>query len=73
MDATNELRKARVSAPLDGIHKDVGSAYDLVLGIEEWKHLEVELVFGRFRAGSAYGDLSGRDAWNGELKVDYNF
>jgi len=45
----------------------------MVIGLRGWEHLEVEFSAGLFRAGSAYGPLSGETAYITTLKVKYNF
>lgn len=44
-----------------------------MLGLEEWKHWESELVGALFVAGDAYGPLSGETASNLIFKLTYNF
>ena len=44
-----------------------------MLGLHKWEHLEVECSAGLFRAGSAYGLLSGETAYLTILEVTYNF
>lgn len=49
----NELRDARVDLELDGTHRDLGSAVDVVLALEEWERFEFFGVLSGFRAGRA--------------------
>ena len=67
------LRESRLQTEPDGFHTDIGSEWDVVLGIEEWKHLETEVVGSMFRAGRAYGAREGERAFLLILKVDVNF
>jgi hypothetical protein len=67
------LRDARLKADPDGRAVHVGREWNLVLGLEESRHVEIELVAGLFRAGRAYGDLRGQNAFNLILKADLNF
>lgn len=67
------LRDARIGTDPEGNRQAIGQEWDLVVGLEEWKHVEIELVGALFRAGSAYGPLSGETAFNVILKIDYNF
>jgi len=71
--ASDSLRNARLDADPDGISRSIGTEYDIVLGIEEWKHLELELVLGVFRAGSAFGADDGEYASTAIFKLNYNF
>jgi hypothetical protein len=52
---------------------DFGQEWDVVIGIEEWEHLELELVGAVFRAGNAYGSRSGEQASALIFKLNYNF
>jgi hypothetical protein len=70
---TPSLRGARLKAKPLGKQRTVGQEWDLVLGLEEWKHIEIELIGALFRAGSAYGPLSGETAYGVILEMDYNF
>ncbi len=73
VDPEPALVNARLRAEPDGKHRDLGQEMDVIFGIEEWKHLELEWVFGIFRAGSAFGARQGRIAWNTIFKLNYNF
>ena len=73
VDAAADLRGDRLKASPLGVDRSIGSEIDIVVGIEEWKQLEVELVFGLFRAGNAFGPLSDEVATVAILKLDYNF
>ena len=54
------LRDAGIDLPLTGRHRDLGHELDLVLALEEWERLELELVGSVFRAGRAFGDERGK-------------
>ncbi len=41
--------------------------------IKQWKNIEIELVGAAFRAGNAYGALSGRMVYGLFTKVTYEF
>lgn len=71
--ATSSLRDDDLDANPLGKHRTIGQEWDVVLGLEEWQHIEVGLIGSLFRAGSAYGPLSGEIAYGLILKVDYNF
>jgi len=58
------LRDARVEATLTGADRDVGHGVDLVLALEEWERLELELIVAGFRTGDAFG--SERSRWSYE-------
>jgi len=61
----------RIDPDATGLATDLGQEIDIVLGLEEWEHLELEFVGGFFAPGPA---LSDRDtAWLATAKVNYNF
>ena len=67
------LEFGRIDAKLDGISDDIGYELDVVVGLEEWTHLEMEFVAGIFQAGRAYGQFAGERAFTFDLKIEYNF
>jgi alginate production protein len=67
------LRDSRLKADPEGKGQTIGQEWDMVIGLRGWEHLEVEFSSGLFRAGSAYGPLSGETAYITTLKVKYNF
>jgi alginate production protein len=48
-----ELRDARLELELDAAHRDLGSAVDVVLALEEWERFEFFGVLSGFRPGRA--------------------
>ncbi|MFD0738863.1 alginate export family protein [Lysobacter koreensis] len=56
------LRDARLELELDAVHRDLGSALDLVLAVEEWERVEFFGVLSGFRAGRAVA--AGDGAWS---------
>ncbi|WP_256868364.1 alginate export family protein [Candidatus Entotheonella palauensis] len=73
VEPQDRLRDVRINADPEGEGRRIGQEWNLIVGIEEWKHWEIEWIGALFRAGSAYGDLSGELAYQVTLKVDYNF
>jgi hypothetical protein len=71
--AADFLRDGEIDADPLGIDKDIGEELDIVVGLENWKHVELEFVAAVFRAGDAFGSLSGETATNVILKFNYNF
>jgi hypothetical protein len=55
VDAAKFLRSADVRRQPAGRRRGIGHELDLVIGIEEWEHVEIELVGSAFRAGPAFG------------------
>jgi hypothetical protein len=66
------LRSAIQGRGMDLVHDNVGTEWDLVVGIEEWKHLELELDVGWFSPGSAWRGPT-EDALFLGLKTKYVF
>ena len=73
LEPNDFLRDARIDADPEGRKRAIGQEWNLIVGIEEWKHWEIEGMIALFRAGSAFGDLSGEWAYQCTLEVDYNF
>ncbi len=72
-EAAATLRESRVKASAGGSNPDLGHEIDLIVGLEEWEHIEIELIGSVFRAGSAFGSREGEIAGLGIFKMDYNF
>lgn len=68
-----ELRDAQLEAALTGTRRDLGQGLDLVLALEEWEHLEMDVAAGVFRAGTAFGPDAGRWSFGGHLALRYAF
>ncbi len=71
--AMDELRNSRLRTNPEGVNRDIGEAFNIILGLEDWKQLEFELIVAQFYAGKAYGAFSGRTASNIMLQAEYNF
>jgi hypothetical protein len=67
------LRDARVDVDPTGKKPGIGRRWDVVFGLQEWKHVQLDLIGSLFRAGSAYGLLSGKNAFGLFVKMDFNF
>ena len=73
LDAADEIRGARLERNPDGNNTEIGTELDLILGIEEWKNLEFDLVFSRFKAGDAFNGFKGETAFKLNLDLSYRF
>ena len=71
--ATNFLRDTRIRPDPSGLNGDIGQELDLIIGLEEWEQVELELVNTWFWAGDAFGSQSGQLAFNTIFKFNYNF
>ena len=67
------MRKARIKAKPLGNDKSIGREWDIVTGIEEWRHVDLELAAALFSAGDAFGPLSGETASYISFGLTYNF
>jgi alginate production protein len=67
------VRDARLDVDPAGERRALGQEWDVVLGLQEWKHVDIELFGSLFRAGPAYGEFSGRTALSVFFEIDYNF
>lgn len=67
------LRAARIDATLNGVDRDLGQAFDLVLGLEEWARVEVELSGSVFQAGPAFGIDDRAWVWGGLFTLSVAF
>jgi hypothetical protein len=67
------LRDARIEADPNGIKKNIGHEWMLYSLIKQWKNLEIELAGAAFKAGNAYGALSGKMAYSFFTQVTYGF
>ena len=65
--------EARIEAEPNGINKNIGQEWMLYSLIKEWKKIEIELVGAAFRAGNAYGALSGKMAYSLFTKITFEF
>lgn len=64
------LRNAAIGADPEGESRTIGQEWDLVLSIQDFDPFEFNLIGAIFRAGSAYGELSGNLAYR--LNVEFN-
>jgi hypothetical protein len=73
VEPATSLRDARLVAELTGEHRDVGDGVDLVLALEEWERLELELIASAFRAGRAFGAEAGTWSHGGFFALRFAF
>ncbi|HWP57381.1 MAG TPA: alginate export family protein [Candidatus Acidoferrales bacterium] len=67
------LRDGRIEAEPNGRNKTIGQEWMVYFGFKEWKNVEIEVVGAAFRAGRAYGTLSGKTAYSFFTQVTYEF
>ena len=71
--ADNDIRNARMRLNPLGVNTDIGEELDLVFGFRKWRHVDIEAVFGVFRAGDAFGVNSGDTSRLVNLEFTYSF
>ncbi len=71
--AASFLRDTKIRLTPSGVDADIGQELDFIVGLEEWEHVELELVNAWFWAGDAFGARSGNMAFNSVFKFNYNF
>ncbi|MDE0959583.1 MAG: alginate export family protein [Planctomycetota bacterium] len=73
VEASTEIRNSRLRAVPDGLHRQLGSELDLVLGLAElWDDYDLDFEIGYFIPGSAFAN-SADHAWFTSLQLEYNF
>jgi hypothetical protein len=72
-EPAESLRSARIDTTLNGRDRDLGQAFDLVLGLEEWERVEVEVAGSVFQAGPAFGIDDRSWVWGGLLTLSVAF
>ena len=69
--ASTRLTRTNLDQQPDGIHRDLGTEIDLVIGIRRFERWDIELVGARFATGDAFPE--GDDATLGRLQVRYRY
>mgnify|MGYP000427513006 CR=1 FL=1 len=57
----------------EGVHRDIGEEFNLILGIEEWQQLEIEVIAAQFLSGKAFGVFADRTSSNITMQLEYSF
>ena len=71
--ASASLRNAGIDAEPSGRSRRLGSAIDLIVGLQEiWDHLDARLAVGYFLPGAAFPESSG-GAWVVSAEVQFRF
>jgi hypothetical protein len=70
---SRELRGSRLDMDPNGVDRAIGQELDLVIGLQEWDHIEVEIVGSAFRAGRAFDRAPSRWSFGGFLSIEYRF
>jgi hypothetical protein len=67
------VRESRIEAEPNGVKKTIGQEWMLYSTLRPWKDVEIEVVGAAFRAGRAYGALSGKIAYSFFTQVTWEF
>ncbi|AMK79401.1 MULTISPECIES: alginate export family protein [Methylomonas] len=67
------IRDSRIRATPNGRRGTLGDEFDLVLSLDEWKHLQVQFAGSLFMAGPAFGALEGNNSFQLDLTFKYSF
>ena len=70
---TNFVRDGEIRIRPNGAARDLGQEIDIIVGLEEWDTVSIEIVAAGFRAGDAYGSESGNLAGFFDFRVSYDF
>jgi hypothetical protein len=72
-EASDVIRDSRIRARPNGRNTGIGDEVDLVLSLDEWEHLQVQFAGSVFKAGNAFGELSGNTSFQLNLTIKYSF
>jgi alginate production protein len=70
---SNFLRNSRIRATPNGIESQLGDEVDLVISLDEWKHLQFQAAGSLFIAGDAFGEFAGNTSFQIALTAKYSF
>lgn len=73
VSSATSLRNARLEPELTGHSRALGQELDLVLALEDWERVELELIGSAFRAGPAFADDRGSWAYGGFIELRIAF
>lgn len=67
------IRDSRIRATPNGLQGNLGEEVDLVVSLDEWKHLQLQFAGSLFRAGEAFGRLEGNTSYQLDFTIKYSF
>jgi hypothetical protein len=67
------IRDSRIRATPNGRDGTLGDEVDVVVSLDEWKHLQVQFAGSLFMAGDAFGRLEGNNSFQLDLTFKYSF
>ncbi len=71
--AVPSLGSSELDFKPNGLAKSIGQEFDLILGLQEWKRVEIEFASAVFQAGQAFGPPFNRTIWRMVFELAYNF
>lgn len=72
-EPATSMRSAGVDSQLTGSSTELGNEVDVVLALEEWERIEIELVGSAFRWGRAFGAQQGEYSYGAFLGMRVAF
>ncbi len=72
VSASKVIRDSRIRLNPLGLDRSLGSEVDLVIGLSAWRPMEIEIVWGYFRPGAAFGSFQD-EAWFMTMQIEWNF
>jgi hypothetical protein len=73
VEAIEKLRDVNINANPNGLNRDIGQEFDVVMNFREWKRLELGVTGAIFDAGKAFGNETNDLAYSVFFDVNYNF
>jgi len=72
-EPAESLRDSRLEVELNGEDRSLGHGVDLILAMEEWKRMELQLIGSTYKSGSALGDERGKWVVGGLFLIRFAF
>jgi len=72
-NAADFLRDWGIDIDPDGIDTDIGKEIDIILGVQEWVHLEYGFTAAFFKAGDTFSSDSSEITTSLQFYFNYNF
>ena len=73
VEAIDNLRDVNINVNPNGLNRDIGQEFDVVMNFREWKRLELVVTGAVFDPGSAFDGKNSDLAYSIFFDVNYNF
>ena len=73
VEAIDNLRDVNINVNPNGLNRDIGQEFDVVMNFREWKRLELGVTGAVFDPGSAFDGKNSDLAYSIFFDVNYNF